>query len=211
MPAPSSTVVGVEGEPLQIPMVANANPTTITYAWTKDGQPLPVDRIGSEDASLNISRLMRSDAGIYTCFASNSQGVASINVTVVVECKLCATFGVRLLHTTTYANALATSPTYTHADGASIGSISENTLVSPGDEAVLSCRVDGKPLTEEHVRWERAGYDMSAKTTTKFVNGTSYLHIANAQRADVGNYRCVADNRVANPTSRDVLLIVKCE
>lgn len=102
-------------------------------------------------------------------------------------------------------------PRLATTDGASIGSISENTLVSPGDEAVLSCRVDGKPLTEEHVRWERAGYDMSVKTTTKFVNGTSYLHIANAQRADVGNYRCVADNRVANPTSRDVLLIVKCK
>lgn len=96
-------------------------------------------------------------------------------------------------------------------DGASIKSISENVVVNPGDEAMLSCSVEGKPLTDEHVRWERLGYDMTAKTTTTFTNGTSYLTIKDAQRDDVGNFRCVADNRVANPTSRDVLLIVKCK
>jgi nephron len=66
-------------------------------------------------------------------------------------------------------------------------------------------------LNEEHIRWERIGYDMTVKTSTTFSNGTSYLHIKNARRDDVGNFRCIADNRVANPTSRDVLLIVKCE
>lgn len=71
--------------------------------------------------------------------------------------------------------------------------------------------MEGKPLTEEHVRWERPGYDMSEKTKTTFANGTSFLHFKNARREDVGNFRCVADNRVANPTSRDVLLIVKCK
>lgn len=84
-------------------------------------------------------------------------------------------------------------------------------ITNPGDDATLSCSVEGKPLTEEHVKWERLGYDMTVKTRTTFVNGTSYLHIKNARREDVGNFRCVADNRVANPTSRDVLLIVKCK
>jgi nephron len=44
-----------------------------------------------------------------------------------------------------------------------------------------------------------------------YENGTSYLHIIDAQRDDIGHFRCIADNRVANPISRDVLLIVKCE
>lgn len=83
--------------------------------------------------------------------------------------------------------------------------------MNPGEEALLSCTAEGSPLNEEHIRWERLGYDMNAKTTTTFTNGTSYLHISDAQREDVGNFRCVADNRVANPTSRDVLLIVKCK
>lgn len=97
------------------------------------------------------------------------------------------------------------------ADGTTIKSVSENIIANPGEDATLTCTVDGKPLTEEHVRWERVGYNMDGNTKTTFVNGTSYLNIKNAKRDDVGNFRCVADNRVANPTSRDVLFIVKCE
>lgn len=89
--------------------------------------------------------------------------------------------------------------------------MSENIVTNPGDDATLSCSVDGKPLMGDHVRWERPGYNLDEKTKTTFVNGTSYLHIKNVRREDVGNFRCVADNRVANPTSRDVLLIVKCK
>lgn len=101
---------------------------------------------------------------------------------------------------------------YICIDGTTITSISENIVVNPGDEATLSCSVEGKPLTEDHVRWERLGYEMVApKAVVTFANGTSFLHVKDAQRTDVGNFRCVADNRVANPTSRDVLLIVKCK
>ncbi|KFB47304.1 AGAP010742-PA-like protein [Anopheles sinensis] len=182
-PPPSSTVVGAEGEPLTVAMVATGNPMSISYTWTKDGLPIlstaGPQRIVSEGPILNITRLNRNDTGIYTCEAVNSQGSAMINISVVVEY------------------------------GASIQSISENVTVSPGEEAMLSCTVEGKPLTEEHIRWERIGYDMTIKTSTTFVNGTSYLHVKNARREDVGNFRCIADNRVANPTSRDVLLIVK--
>ncbi|XP_037915549.1 nephrin isoform X1 [Hermetia illucens] len=182
VPPPSSTVVGVEGEPLQVVLMANANPMSITYTWTKDGIPITMnepERVVSDGPVLNITKLARNDGGIYTCEAVNSQGVATINITVMVEY------------------------------GTAIKSVSENVIVNPGDEATLSCTVEGKPLTEEHVRWERPGYDMSEKTKTTFANGTSFLHFKNARREDVGNFRCVADNRVANPTSRDVLLIVK--
>lgn len=98
-----------------------------------------------------------------------------------------------------------------YADGTTIKTISENVIANPGEEATLFCTVEGKPLNEEHVRWERIGYEMNTKTKTNFINGTSYLRIKNAKREDVGNFRCIADNRVANPTSRDVLLIVKCK
>lgn len=52
---------------------------------------------------------------------------------------------------------------------------------------------------------------MNAKTNVRYENGTSFLHISNAQRDDIGHFRCIADNRVANPVSRDALLIVKCK
>ncbi|XP_020815041.1 nephrin [Drosophila serrata] len=182
VPPPSSTAVGVEGESLQVSLQTRANPTNVVYKWTKDGTPIPQDgehRIFADGGSLNFTRLHRDDAGIYSCAASNSQGKATLNITVVVEY------------------------------GTTIKSVSENIIVNPGEDAMLSCSVEGKPLTEEHVKWERVGYDMTVKTSTTFANGTSYLHIKDARREDVGNFRCVADNRVANPTNRDILLIVK--
>lgn len=90
---PSYTVVGIEGESLQVAMVANANPMSVTYTWTKDGLPIlasgnGIERLVSEGPILNITKLTRKDAGIYTCEAVNSQGAAMINITVIVECKL---------------------------------------------------------------------------------------------------------------------------
>lgn len=92
MPLPSSlnTVVGIEGETLQVALQANANPASISYTWTKDGLPILAkgqdESIVSVDAVLNITKLVRSNAGIYTCEAVNSQGSATINITVIVEC-----------------------------------------------------------------------------------------------------------------------------
>lgn len=92
LPPPSSTVVGVEGESLQVSMKANANPMTIIYTWTKDSQPIAASnsvnkRIMSEGPILNITKLERGDAGVYTCRAKNAQGKSEINVTIVVECE----------------------------------------------------------------------------------------------------------------------------
>lgn len=92
VPPPSSTVVGNEDESLQVAIMANANPMSIAYTWIKDGQPIVSngnegDRIVSVGPILNITKLMRSDSGIYTCEAMNSQGSAMINITVIVECE----------------------------------------------------------------------------------------------------------------------------
>lgn len=83
-------MVGIEGEALQVKLQANANPTLISYTWTKDGLPILAkgedESIVSVGAVLNITKLVRSNAGIYTCEAINSQGSATINITVIVEC-----------------------------------------------------------------------------------------------------------------------------
>lgn len=97
VPPPSWTSVGLEGESLQVPLQAHGNPENIIYTWTKNGVPIPQDTSGSvsagehrifaDGAVLNFTKLHRDDAGIYLCTASNSQGKASLNITVVVECK----------------------------------------------------------------------------------------------------------------------------
>lgn len=92
-PAPSSLAVGAEGEPLHVNLTADANPSSITFTWTKDGLPIlssgnGQDRIVSQGPKLNFVSLKRTDAGVYTCEAVNSQGSDMINITVNVECKI---------------------------------------------------------------------------------------------------------------------------
>lgn len=68
----------------------------------------------------------------------------------------------------------------------------------------------GNPLTAEHVRWERDGYDLESKTITfDPKNLTSYLVIDKATKADVGNFQCVVDNGIGGETRQDVMLVVK--
>ncbi|XP_049289037.1 nephrin-like isoform X2 [Anopheles funestus] len=181
-PPDETTVSGIEGEPLAVALVATGNPSSIAYTWTKDGQRIAssgAPRIVSEGPILNITKLKRTDAGVYTCEAINSQGSAMINITLQVK----------------YA--------------ATIKSISKPVIVNPGEDAILNCTVDGNPLTPEHVRWERNGYDLKVKTTTAYANATGTLVVKDVHREDVGNFRCIVDNHVGEPANRDVLLIVK--
>lgn len=86
-------VTGIENEPLIISLKAEGNPSTITYTWTKDGLPITqspstgMERIITEGPTVNITKLSRHDAGIYTCEAINSQGSSVVQVNVSVECK----------------------------------------------------------------------------------------------------------------------------
>ena len=88
-----------------------------------------------EGSTLNITKLIRSDGGIYSCEAVNSQGSTTINITVVVECSY--NF---LLNLQSY---FVTTKLYKILDGATIKSISEHIIVNPGEEAQLSCSVEG--------------------------------------------------------------------
>lgn len=75
----------------------------------------------------------------------------------------------------------------------------------------MACHISARPLEAEHITWIRAGYDMSQRTSITYDNGTSYLHISNVQRSDIGNFTCVVDNQRGAPAQRDVLLVVQCK
>lgn len=73
----------------------------------------------------------------------------------------------------------------------------------------LFCKT-GNPLTAEHIKWEREGYDLSTATVTfEPRNQTSYLLIERATRADVGKFQCVVNNGIAGETRQEVMLVVK--
>ncbi|XP_063835240.1 nephrin [Ostrinia nubilalis] len=181
------TAVGEENEPLIIMLRADGNPASITYTWTKDGLPITQssyssgnDRIISEGSMLNMTRLSRADAGVYTCEAVNSQGAATVNITVSVH----------------YA--------------ASIKATGQSAIPNQNEDAVLSCTATGNPLNSEHIRWQRKNYDMSSKTVIfEPKNSTSYLTIPKATREDVGNFQCIVNNGVGKETKQDVMLVVK--
>jgi hypothetical protein len=52
------------------------------HYYSTDNQRIIID-----GPTLNFTKLARDDSGLYTCEALNSQGSATINITVVVECK----------------------------------------------------------------------------------------------------------------------------
>ncbi|KAI5639581.1 immunoglobulin domain-containing protein [Phthorimaea operculella] len=185
---PFTPVVGVENEPLIIQLRANGNPDSITYTWTKDGLPITQasystgnDRIISEGSMLNMTRLSRHDAGVYTCEAVNSQGAATVNITVNVHYP------------------------------AGIKSISQvNGIANPNEDALLSCTAFGNPLNADHIRWERPDYEIDyGKVFFDQKNFTSTLLIEKASRNDVGKFQCVVDNGKGGETRQEVMLVVK--
>ncbi|PZC82911.1 hypothetical protein B5X24_HaOG209354 [Helicoverpa armigera] len=181
------TTVGVENEPLIIVLRADGNPGSITYTWTKDGLPITQssystgnDRIISEGSMLNMTKLTRHDAGIYTCEAVNSQGNAVANISVSVHYP------------------------------ASIKSVSQHEVLSPNQDALLSCTAKGNPLTADNIRWERKGYSINPNHVSfEPRNSTSTLLIKSATRADVGNFQCVVDNGIGSEARQDVMLVVR--
>ncbi|KAL4706177.1 hypothetical protein ACJJTC_015045, partial [Scirpophaga incertulas] len=185
--ATPQSVVGEEKEPLIIMLRADGNPSSISYTWTKDGLPITQssyskssDRIISEGSVLNMTRLSRTDAGVYTCEAVNSQGASTVNISVSVH----------------YS--------------AGIKSVGQSGIANPNEDAVLSCTASGNPLNADHIRWERENYDMSSKPLAfEPRNFTSYLTIPKATRNDVGTFQCVVDNGVGGETRENVTLVVK--
>lgn len=181
------TTVGVENEPLIIVLRADGNPGSITYTWTKDGLPITSssystagDRIISEGSMLNMTKLSRNDAGIYTCEAVNSQGAAVANISVSVHYP------------------------------ASIKSVSQMEIANPKQDTLLSCTATGNPLTADNVRWERKGYKIDpGNISFEPRNFTSFLLIKQATRDDVGNFQCVVNNGIGSEARQDVMLVVK--
>ncbi|KRG05048.1 nephrin isoform X2 [Drosophila mojavensis] len=179
-----TSFVGVEGSPLQVELHASGNPMSISYTWTKDGlpissNPLSGQRLVSDGPRLNISRLSRNDAGVYVCEALNTQGTALLEIQVIVE----------------YAPVIT--------------SVTEGQSFAPGEQAVLACQVQARPLEAAHVRWSRPGYDFATRTTSSFDNNTALLHIDNVQRGDIGNFTCTVDNQRGPPASQNVVLVVQ--
>ncbi|XP_012058121.1 PREDICTED: nephrin-like [Atta cephalotes] len=175
-------LTGLEGEPFVISVSARGNPNTTEYTWTRDGLPLGNNgkRITAHGSTLNITRLDRHDAGTYICEALNKEGTTFYQLNLTVQ------YPAKIKRTS-----------------------SSGIVYPPGIEAKLFCEVDGSPIGDEYVTWQKIGSnpELPGRYSTSFINRTSYLHIENPSQEDVGEYRCKVNNGIGNITSDPILFI----
>ncbi|XP_046619486.1 nephrin isoform X3 [Neodiprion virginianus] len=181
-PLDPNELVGMEGEPFVISVLAAGNPTAITYTWTRSGSPLSTSnkRFTARGPTLNITKLERRDAGTYRCEAINSEGSSTYGLNLTVQ------FPAKIIRT------------------------SKSGVVYPPDsEAKLWCEVDGSPIGDSYITWYKVGsnVDLSRRFLTTFTNKTSYLHIMEPSREDIGEYQCNVNNGISNVTSRPILFV----
>ncbi|XP_042190535.1 nectin-3 isoform X2 [Callorhinchus milii] len=70
------TAVKTEQESLQLKCFADANPSPITYTWTKENDSFPKSITEQEDGILTLPRMTPDLAGLYACETYNKVGSA---------------------------------------------------------------------------------------------------------------------------------------
>lgn len=135
-----------------------------TIRWTKaDGGELP-PHVEQKNGQLHFTKVSRSDAGNYTCIASNSlqgeiRAVVSLTVAVYIHFKV--------------------EP--------------DNTTVYQGHTAILHCQAAGDPEPYIHWVVKDKPLDISKnRRFQKMPNGS--LLITDVSAEDTGEYTCVAGN-----------------
>ncbi|XP_061600951.1 inactive tyrosine-protein kinase 7 isoform X3 [Cololabis saira] len=135
-----------------------------TIRWTKaDGGELP-PHVEQRNGQLHFTKVTRSDAGNYTCLASNSlQGEITALVTLTVAVYI----------------RFKVEP--------------DNTTVYQGHTAILHCQASGDPEPHIHWMVKDKTLDISKSPRfQKMANGS--LIISDVTTDDTGRYTCVAGN-----------------
>lgn len=71
----SDLITSTEGDNVFVTLQARGRPSQITYKWFKNNEPLySAHNRRIRDSTMNITGVLRDDAGNYTCEASNSEG-----------------------------------------------------------------------------------------------------------------------------------------
>ncbi|XP_076325678.1 nephrin-like [Tachypleus tridentatus] len=183
---PLETFDIMEGGSTFINLTARGNPDVITYACTKDGNPLADIETNENKYSgvfangpiINITSVKRTDAGTFKCEATNDEGTSETTIVLNIQYP------------------------------ASITKVTEITMVDHTANAYLECVVDANPLTDNVITWRRDDFDMS-RTKQSLEDGRSFLTVYNVSREDSGEFECVADNDIGEKDIKISHLVVK--
>ncbi|XP_064450302.1 hemicentin-1 isoform X2 [Mirounga angustirostris] len=145
--------------------------------WKKKGSPVLADSAGrvrtlSGGRQLQISVAEKSDAGLYTCVASNVAGTAKKDYSLQVYIR----------------------PTISNS-----GSHPTEIIVTRGKSISLECEVQGIP--QPKVTWMKDGHPLTKGRGMEILDEGHILQLKNIHVSDTGRYVCVAVN-VAGMTDR---------
>uniref|UniRef100_A0A8C3J6R6 Hemicentin-1 n=1 Tax=Calidris pygmaea TaxID=425635 RepID=A0A8C3J6R6_9CHAR len=150
--------------------------------WLKNGLPLSVSsqiRLLSSGQILRLARVQISDAGVYTCVASNRAGVDNkhYNLQVFVP------------------------PSLDNAGG------TEDVTVVRGSSVSMKCLTDGSPAPT--MSWFKNGHPLSLEAHLTSSNQGMILHFVKAETGDTGKYTCVASNEAGDTSKHFSLKVLE--
>ncbi|XP_072429742.1 hemicentin-1 isoform X3 [Chiloscyllium punctatum] len=158
-----------ENQSITFTCEASGNPVP-QIKWMKDGQPLTEDQqhqILSSGRFLQIERAHVSDAGRYTCIASNTAGDKNknFNLHVLVSPKI---------------------------PGVDAQGTPEDIIVVLNSPTSLVCEAQSYPPAI--ITWLKDGSPFDSNKNVQILPGGRTLQILNAKEKDAGRYTCIATN-----------------
>ncbi|XP_035996829.1 hemicentin-1 isoform X1 [Fundulus heteroclitus] len=141
--------------------------------WLRNGLPLPISsniRLLSAGQVLRITRIQVSDAGSYTCVASNRAGVDSRHYSLQVHIP----------------------------PGLEGAGTTEDVTVIKGHLVSLRCVADGSPTPA--ISWLRDGATLTADHGVVLLGFNTTLQFSPVQVNDTGRYSCIARNNAGQAT-----------
>ena len=183
------STTAAEGSFISFTCAASGSPT---ITWQKDGvaivpSPSITVMMSGDMSTLTLSSVTSTDAGSYSCVASNAQGSAtSASATLTLESEY--------LSQPTLVQYLF----YSHSVAGMAPRIQEppqDITVSIGQMVQLSCSATGDPTPT--IQWFLNGITellSNADLTVTSIGGSSNLTIHSIQASDAAIYECRAEN-----------------
>ncbi|KAL8220205.1 UNVERIFIED_CONTAM: hypothetical protein K2H54_040601, partial [Gekko kuhli] len=180
-------VQAAEYEVVRLPLLVSASPPEITYRWSFLGEVILTE--GSpryhlrDGGSLEISNVIRADAGQYSVRCENSEGYSEMTILLDVQ----------------YAP--------------SIRSIGDPTTVDLGGPAEIMCQAEANPAPVGMFKWrwlsdlERSLEEMGFELLSEGLVGR--LRVQEAKRAHAGLYECQVDNGISPAARSSARLVVQ--
>ncbi|XP_036957872.1 neural cell adhesion molecule L1-like protein isoform X5 [Acanthopagrus latus] len=173
----------VEGKAVMMHCKVFSSPPSV-ITWSKDDSSESVEgpRVTVHDnGSLEIYRVEKDDAGLYTCLAKNTEGSAAIDAMLNVK------------------------------DPTRIAVPPENLQILIGTTAQLSClaEYDKSFSNDFELLWEKDDMEISLNYTenSRYFVEDGILQIINVSHGDQGVYTCVARTPVDQDTASALLMV----